>query len=287
MSQDNSCSGCSQQGDKSACSSCSGCQQKGNPNIMIDKKVLVMSGKGGVGKSSVAVNMAVWLASQGKSVGLLDIDLHGPSVPKLLDITGQKVEQAGEMLLPVNYSENLRVMSVGFLLQSESNPVIWRGPAKHGVIEQFVNKVFWGPLDYLIVDCPPGTGDEALSIIQTLGDADGAVVVTTPQQVSVIDVKKCLSFCNQIELPVIGVMENMAGLICPHCDKKIDVFNYGGGEAVSKEFEVNFLGSVPMDPEVARTGDVGKPIIESMPDSPTAQAFSTVFDPVLAMQKQS
>ena len=277
----NNCSGCSQSGS-SACQSCQGgSKKKGNPNIMIDKKILVMSGKGGVGKSSVAVNLATWLAMQGKTVGLLDIDLHGPSVPKLLNVTGATVEQAGELLMPVSYNENLRVMSVGFLLQSESNPVIWRGPAKHGVIEQFVNNVFWGPLDYLIVDCPPGTGDEALSIIQTLGDTDGAVVVTTPQQLSVIDVKKCLSFCDKIKVPVMGVLENMSGLICPYCDKKIDVFQYGGGEAVAKEFNVPFLGSVPMDPEVARTGDVGKPIVANDPDNPTAQAFSTAFKQIL------
>ena len=275
MSQSNSCSGCSQ--GEGSCSSCSGCKKESNPNIAIDKKILVMSGKGGVGKSSVAANLAVWLSMQGKEVGLLDIDLHGPSIPKLLNVSGSNVEQAGELMLPVSFSANLKVMSVGFLLQSEASPVIWRGPAKHGVIGQFVNNVYWGKLDYLIVDCPPGTGDEALSIIQTLGDPTGAVVVTTPQQVSVIDVKKCLSFCNQIKVPVLGVLENMAGLLCPHCQKKIDVFQYGGGEAVAAEFKVPFLCSVPMDPEVARTGDVGNPIVMSSQESMTAQAMAAAF----------
>ena len=279
---ENSCSSCQSSG--SGCQGCPSASNKENLNN-IKKKILVMSGKGGVGKSSVAVNLAVWLSMQGKQVGLLDIDLHGPSVPKLLDINGSGIEELGDYILPVNYSQTLKVMSVGFLLQSESSPVIWRGPAKHGVIEQFVNKVMWGNLDYLIVDCPPGTGDEALSITQTLKDANGAIVVTTPQEVSVVDVKKCISFCNQIKLPVIGVIENMAGLICPHCDKKIDIFTYGGGERVSKEFAVKFLGSIPIDPEVARTGDVGKPIVESDSSNASAQALVGAFKLVVPEKK--
>ncbi len=270
---ENNCSSCQSKG-----SGCQGCPSASNTENInnIKKKILVMSGKGGVGKSSVAVNLAVWLSMQGKQVGLLDIDLHGPSVPKLLDINGG-IEELGNYILPIDYSKTLKVMSVGFLLQSESSPVIWRGPAKHGVIEQFVNKVMWGNLDYLIVDCPPGTGDEALSITQTLKNANGAIVVTTPQEVSVVDVKKCISFCNKIKLPVIGVIENMAGLICPHCNKKIDIFTYGGGEKVSKEFAVKFLGSVPIDPEVARTGDIGKPIVESDSNNASAQALAEAF----------
>ena len=277
---ENSCSGCSS--NSSDCGGCPSASKAESLNV-IDKKILVMSGKGGVGKSSVAVNLAIWLSMQGKQVGLLDIDLHGPSIPKLLDVNGDGIEEVGEYMLPVKYSENLKVMSVGFLLQSESNPVIWRGPAKHGVIEQFVNKVLWGTLDYLIVDCPPGTGDEALSINQTLQNPDGAIVVTTPQEISVVDVKKCLSFCNQIKLPILGVLENMAGMMCPHCDKKIDLFTYGGGERVSKEFDVEFLGSIPLDPEIARTGDVGKPIVQSDPENASAQAFTQSFKKALEL----
>ena len=270
---ENQCSGCSQGG--SCGGSCGGEKESFN---RIGKKILVMSGKGGVGKSSVAVNLAAWLMSQGKTVGILDVDLHGPSVPKMLNVTGKDVHQLGEMIMPATCLNGLKVMSIGFLLESESSPVIWRGPAKHNVIDQFVNKVFWGELDYLIVDCPPGTGDEPLSAIQTLGKPDGAVIVTTPQQVSVIDVKKCLSFCEKIEVKVLGILENMAGFVCPGCGKRVDIFQVGGGENVAKEFDVPFLGSVPIDPELGESSEQGKPIVLRGTDSTTAQAMIAAFD---------
>jgi ATP-binding protein involved in chromosome partitioning len=172
----------------------------------IKHQILVLSGKGGVGKSSVAVNLAVWLGMQGQKVGLLDVDIHGPSVPKLLKLEGRRLEVTEDKIEPISYSSSLKVMSIGFLIPYENAALIWRGPMKHGIIKKFVSEVAWGELDYLIVDCPPGTGDEPLSVVQVLGQADGAVVVTTPQQLSVTDVKKCLTFCKQLNLPVLGVI---------------------------------------------------------------------------------
>jgi len=206
----------------------------------IKHKILVLSGKGGVGKSCIAVNLAVWLSTQGKNVGLLDIDIHGPSIPKLLGIEEAKLQGGTDRIEPFFYGNTLKVMSIGFLLQDQTNAIIWRGPMKHKVIKQFVTDVSWGNLDYLVVDCPPGTGDEPLSIVQLLGNADGAVIVTTPQQLSVIDVKKCITFCRQLNLPVLGVIENMSGFICPHCNHRTDIFTGGGGKQIANDFHVPF-----------------------------------------------
>ena len=268
--------------DSGSCSSCqqgceSGCGQAPGDARAIKKKILVMSGKGGVGKSSMAVNLAVWLNQRQHKVGLLDIDIHGPSVPKLLDIENQRPVQFGDQFVPVAYKNSMKVMSIGFFLENDSTPVIWRGPAKHGFIKQFVENVCWEDTDYLVVDCPPGTGDEMLAIAQLLGPIDGAVIITTPQDIALIDVKKCLSFCNQLEIPVVGIIENMSGLVCPHCTGKIDVFNRGGGEKLAREFNVPFLGGIPLDPEVARTSDLGKPVIEMDKDHPTVQAMSHAY----------
>ena len=279
MANESSCSGCSSSGD--SCNSCPSKEQQNNNVNNIAHKYIVMSGKGGVGKSSVAVNLATWLAMQGKKVGLLDVDLHGPSIPKLLNIGKEKIEQFGDMILPVGYSTNLKVMSIGFMLEHDHSPVIWRGPMKHGMIEQFVNKVFWGALDYLIVDCPPGTGDEPLSATQVIGNADGAIVVTTPQDLAVLDVKKCLTFCEQIKIPVLGIIENMSGFSCPHCHEKINIFKYDGGRILAEEKNIPFLGAVPISPDVASNADQGKPIVESNPENPAAQAFAHAFKPLL------
>jgi Mrp family chromosome partitioning ATPase len=247
----------------------------------IKHKILVLSGKGGVGKSSIAVNLAVWLSMKNKNVGLLDIDIHGPNVPKLLNLQSSGVQADGDKIKPVLYSDTLRIMSVGFLLRDESNALIWRGPMKHNIIKQFVTDVSWGNLDYLVVDCPPGTGDEPLSIVQLLGNADGAVVVTTPQQLSVIDVKKCITFCRQLNLPVLGIIENMSGFVCPHCNRRIDIFSEGGGRQMAKESNVPFLGSIPLDPEMVLACDSGRPFITFNNQSITAQAMSSAFKPLL------
>jgi len=252
----------------------------------IKHQILVLSGKGGVGKSSVAVNLAVWLSMQGKKVGLLDVDIHGPSIPKLLNLEGSVLQGRENKVEPIVYNDILKVMSIGFLIQDENAALIWRGPMKHNVIKQFVSEVLWGDLDYLIVDCPPGTGDEPLSIVQLLGKADGAVVVTTPQQLAVTDVKKCITFCKQLNLPILGIIENMSGFVCPHCKKRTDIFGGDGGKQMAKDFDVPFLGSIPIDSNMVPAADLGKPFIYFNKQSPTAQAFNDAFEPLLQSEKQ-
>lgn len=252
----------------------------------IAHKFLVLSGKGGVGKSTIAVNLAVWLSMQGKIVGLLDIDIHGPSIPKLLNLDDKSIEAEGDKIRPILYNNALKVMSIGFLLPDESNAVIWRGPMKHTLIKQFLTDFCWGDLDYLIVDCPPGTGDEPLSIVQLLNNADGAIIVTTPQQIAVIDVKKCITFCRQLNLSILGVIENMSGFVCPHCNRRIDIFREGGGKQMAKDFNVPFLGSIPIDAAMVSACDSGQPFIYSNSKSPAAQALISAFKPLLQSYEQ-
>ncbi len=253
----------------------------------IAHKFLVLSGKGGVGKSTIAANLAVWLSMQGKNVGLLDIDIHGPSIPKLLNLDGKGIQAQGDKIKPILYSNTLKIMSIGFLLPDESNAVIWRGPMKHNIIKQFINDVDWGQLDYLVIDCPPGTGDEPLSIIQLIGKVDGAIVITTPQQLSVVDVKKCITFCRQLNLPVIGVIENMSGFVCPQCNSKIKIFKSGGGEQMAKECNVPFVGSIPIDCDMVSACDSGKPFVRFNTQNPTAQAICSIFQSLLQNYKQT
>ena len=247
----------------------------------IGKKLLILSGKGGVGKSTVAASLATAFAQAGRRVGLLDIDVHGPSIPKLMGVETGQVQGAGEEILPVQVSDNLVVMSIGLLLPSGREPVIWRGPRKHGVIRQFLKDVAWGQLDYLVVDSPPGTGDEPMSIAQLVGSRGGAIIVTTPQEVAISDVRRCVTFCNEVSLPVVGILENMSGLVCPKCGETIDLFKRGGGMALALEMDVPFLGQVPIDPEVVMAGDAGIPLLRDGPQSPAAKAFSKVVDTIL------
>jgi ATP-binding protein involved in chromosome partitioning len=251
----------------------------------IKHKILVLSGKGGVGKSSIAVNLAVWLAKRGNQVGLLDVDIHGPSVPKLLHLEGTRLQAVDGKIEPLAYGNRLKVMSIGLMLNDPTDAVIWRGPMKHNVIQQFVEGVAWGDLDYLVVDCPPGTGDEALSAVQVLGSVDGALVVTTPQDLAVVDVQKCLTFCRQLNLPVLGVIENMSGFVCPHCGHRTDVFAGFGGQKMAEDFGVPFLGSIPLDPALGRACDAGRPFIDFDKDSPTAQALVHAFEPLVKSQE--
>ncbi|MCD6309262.1 MAG: P-loop NTPase [Candidatus Eremiobacteraeota bacterium] len=249
----------------------------------IKHKLLVLSGKGGVGKSTVAANTAISLALSGKKVGLLDIDVHGPSIPRLLGLEGNEVKGTEEVLYPVRFSENLEVMSIGFMLKESDLAVIWRGPMKHGVIKQFLANVEWGDLDYLIVDSPPGTGDEPLSIAQLLGESTGAIIVTTPQELALSDVRKCITFCRQLNLAIIGVIENMSGFICPHCGKEVDIFKSGGGEKMAAEMGVPFLGKIPVDPDIVTTGDEGKPYIQLYAQSEASKKFKEAILPILEM----
>jgi Mrp family chromosome partitioning ATPase/predicted Fe-Mo cluster-binding NifX family protein len=251
----------------------------------IKHKILVLSGKGGVGKSTVAANMAVSLSLAGKRVGLLDIDIHGPSIPKILNLEDKQLMASGDAIMPISVSENLVVMSIGFMLQDRDNPVIWRGPMKYHMIKQFLKDVEWGRLDYLIIDSPPGTGDEPLSIIQLLETADGAVIVTTPQQVALSDVRKGVSFCRELNLPVLGVIENMSGFVCPKCGEVTDIFKSGGGENMALEMNIPFLSRIPMDPQIVHACDSGEPYIRQYRQSRAARSFNEVIKPILKLDK--
>ena len=248
----------------------------------IGRKLLVLSGKGGVGKSTVAVNLAVALARAGKKVGLLDVDVHGPSIPKLLGLEGRKVEIIPREILPINVDENLSVMSIGLLLEKLDDAVIWRGPRKYGMIRQFLKDVAWGRLDYMVVDSPPGTGDEPLSIAQLVGSQAAAVIVTTPQDLSISDVRRCVSFCNALSLPIVGIVENMSGYVCPSCGQRSDIFKAGGGEAMADELGLPLLGRIPIDPQVVVSGDAGAPFAAKVADFPAAQAFECITQNILA-----
>jgi Mrp family chromosome partitioning ATPase len=241
-----------------------------------------MSGKGGVGKSTVAASLAISLAAAGKQVGLLDVDIHGPSIPQLMGLDGGHVLTHGEELVPVQAAPNLKVISIGFLLANNRDAVIWRGPMKYGVIRQFLKDVAWGPLDYLVIDSPPGTGDEPLSVAQLVGQPAGAILVTTPQELAVADVRRSVSFCEKVSLPVIGIIENMSGLTCPHCGGQIDLFKVGGGERLAREMNVPFLGKMPIDPQIVTCGDSGAPYVQRFAASPAAKAFAEVVKHVLA-----
>lgn len=225
----------------------------------VKHKLLVMSGKGGVGKSTIAANLAVTLSQTGFKVGLLDVDLHGPTIAGILGLTGDKLKYVGHTAVPFLYNENLKVFSVQGLLDQPDQPLIWRGPLKIGAIRQFLSDVCWGSLDYLIIDSPPGTGDEPLTIAQTIPDCK-AIVVTTPQEVSLADVRKSLSFCQKVNMEVVGIIENMSGFICPSCGSLHEIFKAGGGKKTAADWKIPFLGSLPIDPSVVAASDDGKPI---------------------------
>lgn len=247
----------------------------------IDKKIMVMSGKGGVGKSTVAANLAVFLAMEGFEVGLLDADIHGPNIPKMLGMEKERLVGSDRGIVPIEVMENLKVMSVGYLLETPDTPVIWRGAMKHGVIKQFLGEVDWGELDFLIVDLPPGTGDEPLSVAQLIGSSDGSIIVTTPQDVALLDSRKSVNFSKRLDVPVLGILENMSGFTCPHCGEDIDLFKVGGGEKAAGELGVPFLGRIPIDPDVTRSGDSGRPFVRYTRDSDTFSAFSVFMDNLL------
>ena len=249
----------------------------------IHHTVLVLSGKGGVGKSTVAANLAAELARRHRHVGLLDIDIHGPSIPRLLGLGGQSPELDEETLLPVRRGEYLGVISFGFFLADSDQAIVWRGPMKMGAIRQLLHNVRWGELDYLIVDCPPGTGDEPLTVAQSLPDLDGALVVTTPQAVALQDVRRSISFCRQLGVRVLGVIENMAGLVCQHCGEETPIFPGAGAEAMAEEMQVPYLARLPLEPAVATASDNGRPVVEEHPDSATASGLRRVAEMLLTL----
>jgi Mrp family chromosome partitioning ATPase len=258
-------------------------EQKEKPDLSenihnIRRKILVMSNKGGVGKSTVAVNLALGLVHKGMRVGLLDIDVHGPSIPKMLGIEQMPMVGNGGRIQPVLYGFNLKVVSMAFLLRDRESPVIWRGPLKMGAIKQFLEEVDWGELDFLIIDSPPGTGDEPLSIAQLIKDIDGVIVVTTPQEVALLDSRKAVNFARKLNVPVLGILENMSGFVCPHCGKSTDLFKTGGGEKAAREMKVAFLGKVPFEPEIVSSGDEGKPFIWEQKESTAAKVFGQMVE---------
>lgn len=246
----------------------------------IKRKIIVMSGKGGVGKSTVATNLAMTAMLSGRRVGILDADLHGPSVPTMLGLIGERFEGGDEGIRPVEVG-GLKVVSLGFLLEGRDTPAIWRGPMKMGVIKQFLEDVDWGDLDLLVIDVPPGTGDEPLSICQLIPDLDGAVIVTTPQKVATADVRRSIGFCREMDVKVLGVVENMSGFACPKCGEVTPILRTGGGKVMAEEMGVPFLGAIPMDPMVAQYGDDGKALVEHAESSPAAGAFREITQALL------
>uniref|UniRef100_A0A8V0Z9S2 Nucleotide binding protein 1 n=1 Tax=Gallus gallus TaxID=9031 RepID=A0A8V0Z9S2_CHICK len=247
--------------------------------------VVVLSGKGGVGKSTFSALLAHGLAAdESKQVALLDIDICGPSIPKMMGLEGEQVHQSGSGWSPVYVEENLGVMSVGFLLSSPDDAVIWRGPKKNGLIKQFLRDVDWGEVDYLIVDTPPGTSDEHLSIVQYLSasNIDGAVIITTPQEVSLQDVRKEINFCHKVKLPIIGVVENMSGFVCPNCKKESQIFppTTGGAEKMCQNLNVSLLGKVPLDPQIGKSCDKGQSFLSEVPESPATSSYRNIIQRV-------
>ena len=243
--------------------------------------IIVMSGKGGVGKSTVSSNIAATLSMMGYQTGIMDVDITGPNIPKMFGIEDEGLEVENERLIPVLVPPSLKVMSMAFLLPNKDDAVVWRGPVKMTAIRQFIEDVNWGDLDYLVVDMPPGTGDEAISIIQLIPKADGMVIVTTPQDVALLDSRKSITFSAQANIPIIGLIENMSGFICPHCGEKTDIFKSGGGVATAKNLNIQFLGAVPIEPRIVLTGDSGMPIVIDDPDSVSAKIFKEITQKII------
>ncbi|XP_078140833.1 cytosolic Fe-S cluster assembly factor nubp1 [Centroberyx gerrardi] len=289
-----------QAGKVSACQGCpnqklcaSGATKAPDPAIAeiavklatVKHKILVLSGKGGVGKSTFSAHLAHALASDiTKEVALLDVDICGPSIPRIMGMEGEQVHQSGSGWSPVYVEDNLAVMSIGFLLSSPDDAVIWRGPKKNGMIKQFLRDVDWGELDYLIVDTPPGTSDEHLSIVQYLSSAriDGAVIITTPQEVSLQDVRKEIRFCQKVKVPIIGVVENMSGFVCPKCKNTSEIFppTSGGAERMCMDLDLPLLGKIPLDPRIGRSCDEGRSFFNEVPDSPATKVYHSIVQSV-------
>nr|CAG4714552.1 unnamed protein product [Naegleria fowleri] len=265
----------------------------------IKRKFLVLSGKGGVGKSTISSQLALTLALTSQNdqesipqVGVLDVDLCGPSIPTMFGLEGYQLHQSNLGWIPAYYEDNLAVVSIGFMLPKKDDAVIWRGPKKNGLIKQFLRDVFWGDyLDYLIIDTPPGTSDEHITIVQYLKnvDIDGAIIVTTPQDVSCNDVRREINFCKKVNIPIIGIIENMSGFVCPHCSNKTMIFKptSGGGEQLAKDYNIPFLGSIPLDPVVMQACETGKSIVRDHPESPASQVMKEIVQKIVQHKQNS
>jgi ATP-binding protein involved in chromosome partitioning len=248
----------------------------------IKHKIAVISGKGGVGKTVTAVNLAVAFAMQGHEnrVGLLDADLHGPCVPTMLGMQNEKLRVGPIGAFPAIGPLGVKVVSMAFVLEGKEVPVVWRGPLKMRAIQQFLSEIVWGDLDFLLIDLPPGTGDEPLSVLKLLPEMDGVVIVTIPSEVSQNVVGKAITFSRQLNVPVIGIIENMSGFVCPDCGKVTNIFNTGGGKKIAEEYSVPFLGSIPLDQRVCEASDIGHPFITEQPDTPAAKAFMEIVEKI-------
>lgn len=251
----------------------------------IKNKIMVMSGKGGVGKSTVAGNIAAQLSQRGFTVGLLDGDIHGPSIPKMFGIEDSRPDVNEKGILPVAVTENLHIMSIALLIEDKDSPIIWRGPAKMSAIKQFLEDVDWGKLDYLIIDLPPGTGDEPLSIAQLIEKIDGAVVVTTPQDMALVSVRKSITFAHMLNVPVIGLVENMSSIVCTHCNEKIELFERGGVQQAVQDFNVKLLASLPIDTNITKMEDQGTIQTLDTDASEWGKEFSKIVDEVINFNK--
>ncbi|MBW1893227.1 MAG: Mrp/NBP35 family ATP-binding protein [Deltaproteobacteria bacterium] len=243
----------------------------------IKNKIIVMSGKGGVGKTSVSVNLAIALANKGYKVGIVDVDIHGPDIPRMMGLTGMLDIDSNRKLKPIKYSDNLAAVSIESLSVNKDDAIIWRGPIKHSAIRQFIGDVAWGDLDYLIIDSPPGTGDEPLTVAQLISDAK-AIIVTTPQEVSLADVRKSINFCKTVKMDIFGLIENMSGFTCPHCNEVINIFGSGGGEKTAKTTGIDFLGRIPLDQKMVECGDAGTSYQEAYADSVVSKVFSDIAE---------
>ncbi len=258
--------------------------EKINQNLKrIKHKIIVLSGKGGVGKSSVSVNTATALWLKGKKVGILDIDIHGPSIGKMTGIPPTKrleLNENGEPS-PIKIRDNFYVLTIAVLLDSEDTPVVWRGPLKMGAIKQFLGDIQWPELDYLIIDCPPGTGDEPLSAIQLIGKVDGSIIVSTPQEVAFLDARKTINFSKMLQVPVIGIIENMSGFKCPHCGEITYIFKSGGAHKAAKDLNVDILGQIPFEIEMVDAADKGILYVEKYQDSEAAKKYIQIADAII------
>jgi len=248
----------------------------------VTHKIAVISGKGGVGKTVVTVNLAMTFAKNGRPgrVGILDADIHGPCVPKMLGVKGQTLQSGPPGIFPATGPQGIKVVSMDFLLPNQESPVIWRGPLKMTAIRQFLSDIVWGELDFLFIDLPPGTGDEPLSVMQLLPEMDGVVIVTIPSEVSQDVVKKAVTFARMLNVPVIGIIENMSGFVCPNCGAQINIFRVGGGEKISDDLAVPFLGRIPIDPKICEDSDKGLPFVIEHMDSPAVKAFMKIVEKI-------
>ena len=243
----------------------------------IKNKILVMSGKGGVGKTSTSVNLSIALANKGYKVGIMDVDLHGPDVPRMLGLTGTPEVNQNKKLNPLSYSNNLKAISIESFTPNKDEAIIWRGPLKFSAIKQFIGDVDWKDLDFLVIDSPPGTGDEPLTVAQTISDAK-AVIVTTPQEVALADVRKSINFCKTVKMEIFGLLENMSGFSCPHCNEIIELFGSGGGEKTAAQMGIPFLGKIPFDPKMVTCGDTGACYQDVHAESEVTKAFGRVAE---------